>query len=123
MERRMNNVFLLLIVFQIKHFLSDFPLQTPYMMGKFKKQGWVIPLLTHCLMHSTFTLAILSVLGKPNLLWLPAVDLVCHFIIDRVKATLPYRDPSKSSFWCSLGIDQMMHHLTHYFIIWMIVRN
>ena len=31
-----KEIFILLILFQIKHFLCDFPLQGKYMLGKFK---------------------------------------------------------------------------------------
>ena len=29
---------------------------------------------------------------------------------------------SNTLFWCSLGLDQMVHHLTHYWCIWMLVH-
>lgn len=120
----MNELFKLLIMFQVKQFLADFLLQTEYMLGKAKRKNWVRPLLFHALVHATGTLIIVGAL-KESLWWLSVVDLVVHFIVDRIKAS-PKRlnrfRPDQKEFWWCLGGDQMLHHLTHYFIIWMIVR-
>lgn len=39
----MLTVFILLDVFQLKHFVDDYPMQTPYMLGKMQKTDWVMP--------------------------------------------------------------------------------
>jgi hypothetical protein len=120
----MNTIFLLLIAFQAKHFLADYPLQTEYMLFKMKKKNWVLPLFLHSLMHASGTFIILVYVNK-DLLWLCLVDLVVHFVVDRIKASpaaLNRFKPDNKLFWWTLGADQMLHHLTHYFIIWMIVR-
>jgi hypothetical protein len=134
----MLNVFLLLILFQMKHFIADFPLQTPYMLGKFKAEGWVLPLLAHCSVHSVFTLCIVLYFA-PAFWWVALLDFLFHFTMDRIKAsphflgrfkTLSaneFATASKQSlryntfFWWSLGFDQMFHHLTHYLLIWIIL--
>ena len=38
---------LLAVIYQVKHFLADYPLQTPYMLQKFKEQDWETPLAAH----------------------------------------------------------------------------
>ena len=122
---KVSIIFTLLIIFQIKHFMSDFPLQNEYMLGKMKKKGWIFPLFSHVLVHGLFTLLILLIFS-PTLWWLCLVDIVIHFIIDRIKASpnMLNRFPVENKFfWWSLGIDQMIHHLTHYFIIYMIITN
>lgn len=154
-------IFFLLVIFQIKHFLADFPFQTPYMLGKFKGgREWIRPLAAHAYVHAFFTLLIcLFYLNRPSALafGLAALDFAVHFIVDRVKAAPslagrwkvlsasefallstqhgPFRidrmcSPKITSaecdalkrgnkyFWWALGVDQMAHHLTHYFIIW-----
>lgn len=119
----MLSIFVLLAVFQIKHFFSDFPLQTPYMLGKMQVSGWFFPLLAHALVHAFFTLAIVLTIN-PKLWWLALIDLVVHFVVDRIKASpklLNRFTPQDRMFWWTLGVDQMMHHLTHYFIIYMLV--
>ncbi|MCC7403691.1 MAG: DUF3307 domain-containing protein [Bdellovibrionales bacterium] len=117
--------FVLLVVYQIKHFLADFPLQREYMLHK-TSPGWdfFVPLVVHCLVHGALTLVILWIFA-PHLWWLTIVDIVVHFFMDRVKSGPRYlgryHDKTKASFWNCLGIDQMVHHLTHFFIVWTIV--
>jgi len=146
-----NTVFALLIWFQVKHFLADYPLQGQYMLGKFK-EGWdfLLPLLAHVGVHGAMTLGICLWL-RPEMWWLALVDMAIHFTMDRIKAgpkwlgrfkplTGPdfnkYLDTYEHAedadarsnarqhlkgnvlFWWSLGLDQMVHHLTHYGVIY-----
>lgn len=117
---------LLLILFQIKHFLCDYPLQSNYMLGKTKDKGWILPLTCHAGVHSLFTVIIVTIFGG---IWFGILmglfDFVIHFVIDRIKAKaskgIQTDDPK---FWRYLGLDQMSHHLTHYTIILIIgVKN
>jgi len=119
-------VFLLLCIFEVKHFLCDFPLQRRWMLQKVLP-GWEFfaPLLVHCCVHGLFTLAIVMYY-KPGLWWLALVDIAAHFIMDRIKAGPRYlgrfRDRDKSSYWNALGFDQMIHHLTNFYIVLELVR-
>lgn len=118
-------VFILLIIFQVKHFLGDFPLQHVYMLRKTRPDwSFAIPLALHCSVHGAMTLAILLAL-KPDLWWLALVDFVSHFIMDRLKSGPKYlgrfNDKDRSAYWNAFGIDQMTHHLTGFYIIWLIV--
>lgn len=159
----MKTVFLLLIIYQVKHFLADYPLQGKYMLGKFKGgTEWVGPLVTHCLVHAGFTLLIAAVFCPLWAPWLALLDGAVHFIMDRIKASpemlgrfkalsanemreimyeqehyikkfpgtqtsinLKFEQAKKlksnTLFWWSLGLDQMVHHLTHYGIIYLIM--
>ena len=119
----MNEFFILLIIYQVKHFLCDFPLQTEYMLKKMADKGWFAPLFSHALVHAVFTMIIVAAVNI-NLWWLAVVDLVAHFSMDRIKASprmLNRFTLDNKFFWWSLGFDQMIHHLTHYFIIYIIV--
>lgn len=87
-------VFILLVVYQEKHYLADFPLQTWWMLGKFKEKGWVLPLAAHAGVHACFTGFISCVflyLNKSTHYLLPfclaSVDFVIHFTMDRIKAS------------------------------------
>jgi hypothetical protein len=82
------NIFLLLVIFQIKHFLSDYPLQTQFMLGKSKeKLLWVAPLLAHTGVHGLFTLVISLFFAPWYLsLLLALIDMTIHFFMDRIKA-------------------------------------
>ena len=119
----MVEIFTLLVLFQIKHFIADFPLQNEYMLGKMKLNGWVLPLTCHALVHASITFAIVLIFNA-NLWWLAIVDLVIHFTMDRIKASpnmLNRFRMDNKFFWWSLGLDQMVHHLTHYAIIYAII--
>lgn len=117
-------IFVLLVVFQLKHFIADFPLQNRYMLQK-QRSDWsfIPPLALHCAIHAVMTL-IIVLLVQPKLWWLSLIDFVLHFAMDRIKAGPKYlgrySDISKSGFWIALGFDQMIHHLTHIWIIWML---
>ena len=120
-----ENIFLLLVMFQLKHFIADFPLQNTYMLGKMKLDGWIKPLAAHALVHATFTLSI-ALSTVPSLWWLAIVDFIMHFTIDRIKASpnmLNRWGPDKPYFWWALGADQAAHHLTHYAFIYVLVMH
>lgn len=114
-------ILVLLCTFQLKHFVADYILQTDYMLGKFKKQDWELPLLCHTLVHAFFTFVICVALIDPVMaFYLACFDLCVHFVMDRIKASpslLGRFNPKQKIFWITLGIDQMVHHLTHYIII------
>ena len=85
----MSTLFILLIIYQIKHFLADYPLQGKYMLGKFKPYpDFIKPLLAHAAVHGAFTFAI-AICLKPLViaLGLAALDMGIHFLVDRVKAS------------------------------------
>ena len=92
------NAFILLVVYQLKHFLADYPLQGQYMLGKFKP-GWDFlgPLAAHCGVHAlmTFVIALSFLLTSSK--WdagycivlataLADFDFIAHFAMDRIKA-------------------------------------
>ncbi len=91
--------FLLLVIYQIKHWCCDFPLQTPYMLGKFKPKGWMEPLAAHAMVHALFTDVIAGIflaLTRPSMGCLGILataagcglfDFCVHFAMDRVKAS------------------------------------
>ena len=119
--------FLFLVAFQLKHYVADFPLQTRYMLAKFDERGWVIPLASHCSVHAFLTGLLLVSTGfvPPWLiLVLMTFDFTVHFIMDRVKASpkmLGRYDIKDRRFWWALGLDQMVHHLTHYAIVYIVI--
>lgn len=127
MTMNLELVFTLLVMFQVKQFIADFPLQREYMLKK-TLAGWefVPPLALHCSVHSGLTLAIV-LWANPQLWWLAIFDFVTHFIMDRIKSGPRYlgrfNDRDRPGFWNALGFDQMVHHFTHYYIIWVIIHS
>lgn len=118
-------VFILVVIFQVKHLLADFLFQHNYMLKKIRP-GWnfVAPLALHCAVHSVLTLLI-ALYFTPRLWWLALMDFVIHFITDRIRSGPiylgRYKDIHQSAFWWILGLDQMIHHLTHLLIIWILL--
>jgi hypothetical protein len=128
-------LFVLLVAYQVKHFVADFPLQTEYMLGKFKEYGWQRPLLAHVAVHAAGTFLITCWFGWVNASMFAVIDAACHFTIDRIKAdrkllgrfkpltadtyVLATDDQRRGNrfFWYALGGDQALHHLTHYGIV------
>ena len=117
----MEIVFLLLVLFQIKHFICDYPLQTPYMLGKMGKTNWIKPLAAHAGVHAIGTfIVVLAVTFSPIAVVFALADFVLHFIVDRIKASPDLGGrwkPDQSYFWWALGADQMAHHLLNYLFI------
>lgn len=163
----MSSIFVLLILFQIKHFLADYPLQGKFMLGKFKETGWILPLSVHCLVHMGFTFLISLCFSKSLSIsvGVSILDFILHFTMDRIKASskllgrfeaiskdqfkgltesralavsglsfsllqeeskrivtkIDSQFKSNTYFWWALGLDQAVHHLTHYLIIYLLV--
>ena len=105
------------VAFLVKHFIADFLLQTGWMAhGKEQKTDWVLPLACHAAIHGALT-ALICLIYAPSWLWLGLADFVIHFVIDRSKShasRLAHASPDKSIFWWLLGLDQSLHHLTHF---------
>ena len=167
-------IFILLVVYQLKHFLADYIFQGEYMLGKFKP-GWVFlrPLLAHVGVHAgmTFIIAVIAFqrldpgmvvrAGVSYALCVAFFDAFVHFFMDRLKASPRYMGRWKPvtaaeyidaksiigqtsdgwhrlhpsvitearkqlrgnrNFWWALGLDQAVHHLTHYVCIYFILK-
>lgn len=135
----MMQLFLLLTIFQLKHFLADYVFQTERHLAKFLPDWrFFWPLVDHCAIHAIMTLGILTAYGALHLWYLVIFDFVIHFTMDRIKASPNYlgrykslcshdyqhreyirydkwnlKVKSNSRFWKSLGFDQWVHHSTH----------
>jgi hypothetical protein len=157
-------IWILLITYQIKHWICDYPLQGRFMLGKFLPHpDYIMPLFCHALVHFIGTFIIALFVDSQHAVWYAALDGSLHFIIDRIKASPDmlgrfkalsgnemrqilvddaeyikkfYGTPvaqnvkeqnekrvkSNTYFWWCLGLDQMAHHLTHYLIIFLMLR-
>lgn len=134
-------IYLLLVIYQIKHFVCDYPLQGRYMLGKFKPYpDYILPLAAHAGVHAIATMLIASMFKPKLAIFLGLLDGAIHFAVDRIKASPDllgrFKPLTKDTyvaavvsndtealkgntyFWWSLGADQMAHHLTHYILIW-----
>lgn len=57
--------------------------------------------------------------------WLGVLDFAVHFIVDRLKSGPRYlgrfNDQNTALYWSILGADQMVHHLTHMYIVYLLM--
>jgi hypothetical protein len=120
-------IFVLLAVYQVKHYVADYLLQGKYMLQKFRADwGFFVPLLAHVSVHAAATFLIASWFNVLLAVKLALFDAFIHFTMDRIKASpklLGRFTPDNKFFWWALGVDQMVHHLTHYAIIWFIITR
>jgi len=107
----------------IKHFICDFPLQMfPWLYqnkGRYLHPGGIV----HAVLHGIGTFIVLSFfLNSSESLIYAMIDTLLHYHIDWTKMNLSrhYRlKPDNSEwFWLLLGLDQLLHHLTYFAIIY-----
>jgi len=126
MSAEIKLMFLLILTFQLKQFFCDFAWQTSKMVMKKASPDWdFIPALSaHAGIHASMTLVI-ALVYRPTLWWLVFFDFFVHFTMDRIKSGPKYlgrfNDITTHSYWKVFGLDQMVHHLTHYTMIYLII--
>jgi hypothetical protein len=117
----MSDIILLLALFGIKHFVCDFLLQFPYMLGQkgiYGAQGGI----DHAAIHGGFTFIILAPFIGLIAVMLAIFDFVVHYHVDWVKQQLNNGlTPADRKFWIWFGLDQTLHYLTYIAIIGWIV--
>lgn len=106
----------------IKHFICDYPLQANPWMHLNKGSYGHLGGLTHAIIHGIGTYIVLSVF-QINDAWILAVaDLLIHYHIDwakmHINKTFNLKSTNSEWFWFTLGVDQLLHHLTYFAIIW-----
>lgn len=114
------SLFTLLI---LKHFIVDFPAQTPYQWmnkGTYGHPGGIL----HAGLHgiSTFLIFMLFLAQPQFALFLAVIDMVIHYHVDWAKMNINKKygwQPDKHpEFWILLGLDQLAHYLTYVLLIW-----
>jgi hypothetical protein len=113
-------VFVLLVLFGIKHFTADFVMQFDYMLrekGTYAAEGGV----HHAMIHAAWTLLILVFFcqNANDAIVLALVDGFIHYHIDWAKQQLNRGLTSADRmFWIWMGLDQTLHYLTYIGIIY-----
>lgn len=94
------------------------------MLGKFNLVGWFKPLAAHAAVHATVTFGIALYYVPEYTVAFAVVDGIVHFCIDKwkVEVSRPYDSKLHAEFWQLLGIDQFLHHITHYMLISMMMH-
>ncbi len=114
-----------LLLFQLKHLIADFALQTPAMIrtkGVYGRRGG----LQHAAIHVLASAPILAWIGIgiPLLLGLLAAEFVLHYHIDWGKERLGRvvgLVQDRWLYWFVLGVDQALHQITYIGMLWIIV--
>ena len=119
-----ENILLLLILLQIKHWYIDFVNQSSIEVASKGIYGDGAG-VNHSAKHAIGTMiCILCVTGLPYIAYagvLAFIDFVTHYHIDWLKMNYGNRDTQTPSFWNHLGLDQMAHQLCYLLIAYMII--
>lgn len=117
---------LVLVLFQLKHFIVDFPLQTEYQYknkGTYGHPGGII----HAYNHSILTALIIACVTQNLYLTITAslFDFITHYHIDYFKVRITKYfgwTPVNSEYWFwLLGFDQFLHQVVYIVIVFSIV--
>lgn len=107
----------LIALFQLKHALADFYLQSNWMAANKGRYGHPAG-FAHAGIHVGLSALVLLLFGVPVILTLAliAAEFVVHYHTDWAKDQLIRRDslePTAARFWNLTGLDQLVHHLTN----------
>jgi hypothetical protein len=108
---------LVLLVLQLKHFVADFLLQTPYQFmnkGTYGHPGGFI----HAGIHALGSMLAFFIITPSFGLGLAIVvgEFIAHYHIDWLKENTVKRQQwvfPQAEFWWTFGADQVLHQLTY----------
>lgn len=115
-------IMIMWLLFIIKHFVVDFPMQGPFQYknkGTYGHPGGIL----HAGNHAAGTLLVLALCGVSVMLAiaLSVLDFVVHYHVDwakmNINAKKGWGPTTHEQFWVLLGIDQMAHMMTYWVII------
>lgn len=116
-------VCVLLVAFQIKHFLVDFYYQTDAMVKGKGIYGNLQGIL-HSIQHSVLTFVIVFFITPlPIAFAIAMFDFVTHYHIDWIKMKFGCRDIKNPKFWHQLGLDQLAHQIVYIVIVFLTFSN
>jgi hypothetical protein len=126
MSPALTLVFWSLVLFQAKHFLADFVLQTRYQWSNKGTYGHPGGFL-HAGIHAAGSLpAILVLTSAPGLIAaIAAAEFVVHYHVDWTKEQINKRRElthGQAMFWMVFGADQFLHQMTYVVILAVLVR-
>lgn len=116
----------LLIWLQVKHFVADYLLQTPWILngkGRLDHPGGYIHAGLHVL--GTAPALLYAGIGGGLVALLLAAEFLIHFTVDHLKARqarVRPQSPASARFWALHGADQLAHHLTYAAMLYIVVR-
>jgi uncharacterized protein DUF3307 len=116
-----------LTLFQVKHLICDYVLQTPYMYlnkGKYFHPGGIF----HAGIHAVGSILPVLVLGREPILIaaLLGIEFVVHYHVDWLKEQINKRrglTHAHALFWAIFGADQFLHQMTYVVMIAYLARE
>jgi hypothetical protein len=112
------NSFLLLVWFQIAHFICDYTgLSTRWMISAKKHGRPVFPIFCHALINGVgYALGALTLREWQFALFVLIFETVSHTIFDTLKGRLTVwvpltEDKTKFPYWIIMGLDQLCHQI------------
>jgi hypothetical protein len=113
-------ILLVLLILQLKHFVADFIVQSPYQFlnkGKYGHPGGII----HAGIHSLASMLTFLIITPSIRLGVAIVvgEFIAHYHIDWLKERTVRRQKwvfPQSEFWWTFGADQALHQLTYLII-------
>lgn len=118
--------FVLLVGFQVKHFIADYLLQASWMIAG--KDRLTAPGgYSHAGIHVAGSLLVLLLVRTPPqaLVLLLAAEFVIHYALDYSKVRYSrgiHADKDPKRFWALHGLDQLLHQLTYAGMIYVAMR-
>ena len=105
----------------LKHFIIDFPTQTPYQWmnkGTYGHPGGIL----HAALHGIGTFLCFALFFvTPFALIVGVIDMVVHYHVDWAKMNINkkygWKADAHPEFWILLGLDQLAHYLTYVALI------
>lgn len=112
-----TQVLVLVALFQVKHLVADFLLQSQYIIQNRRIYGHPAGIL-HVAYHLAASAICLWLVGCdiPTALTLLIAEALIHYHVDWAKdniVTAKSLTPTDNAFWHLLGFDQLLHHLTY----------
>lgn len=123
----MSEPVLILLALTVKHFICDFPLQAhPW---QYRNKGTYLHPggLFHAFIHYAGTTIALSFFAPWTVaVTLGSLDGLLHYHIDYAKmklgAVYNLKPDNSEWFWILLGLDQLLHYLTYFLIVWIVCQ-
>lgn len=138
-----SQIFILLLAFQLKQFFCDYPIYPEFLLKRFKGSG-LTAFIVHSGIHSFMTLGICLILSSSGFglaVLMACLDFVIDFMLNQFRSrseTIARFRPldldeflaasrkekrNHRLYWAFFGLDQTIHHLTHYAIVFVLCEQ
>jgi len=127
-----NTALLMLTLLIVKHFIIDFPLQTPYQYlnkGTYGHPGGIL----HSVYHIVGTILVIGLfvnidmLTNEKLVVVAVAEGVIHYHIDWAKVHIckatNWKCNTSDYYWWMLGLDQFLHYMTYVLMTWIYLNS